>query len=48
MGNYTYLVGLAIWGTILFIAGLIAAKHERAEARHKEGRSDSERPSSVG
>ena len=39
MGNYTYLVGLAIWGSILFIAGLIAAKHERAEApRHVIGK----------
>jgi hypothetical protein len=47
MGDYTYLVGLVIWGTILFVAGLVAAKRERAEARRESRRSDSGRPASV-
>ena len=29
MGEYTYLIGLVIWGAILAVVGLIAAKRER-------------------
>jgi hypothetical protein len=37
MGEYTYLVGLVVFGVILFTAGMIAAGRERRAHRRDGG-----------
>ena len=44
MGEYTGLVGLAIWGLVMGTIGLIAAERERRAYRRDNGKRDSTAP----